>query len=140
MKVFFLFLAVALFSPAQAAEQSYHKRIKAIEYTRLAERSNEQLLMLANHYYRTRKLERCHQQLELLLDRDAENVEGWLLMGSLWRAWGQWQQALEAYDLAVAVDPGRAEIHLRRGQALEQLGQQDKADQAYAQYRAQSKH
>ncbi|WKD48529.1 tetratricopeptide repeat protein [Microbulbifer spongiae] len=139
MKRFVLFLALLLCLPAQAAEQNYHARIKAIERIRLHARSAGQLLALGDHYYRLGKLERAYQQLDLLLQHDRKNIEGWLLMGSLWRAWGQWAEALEAYDLALALAPQRADIHLRRGQAFEQLGRQDEADQAYARYRALDK-
>ncbi|MEX2964342.1 tetratricopeptide repeat protein [Microbulbifer sp. TYP-18] len=121
---------------ATAADKGHHARLKALERVHSSERTAAQQLELAQHYYRGRKLEQSYQQLDLFLQRQPSHTEGWLLMGDIWKEWGQWQQALEAYSQAAALSPDRADIHLRRGQAFENLGKQEEADQAYAQYTA----
>ncbi|WP_250463074.1 tetratricopeptide repeat protein [Microbulbifer litoralis] len=119
-----------------AAENSHHQRLQELENIHSTKRSAEQQLELAQHYYRERKLEQAYQQIDLFLQQEPRSADGWLMMGDIWREWEQWQEALESYDRAAKQSPKRAEIHLRRGQALSELGDEKEADKAYAQYRA----
>ncbi|MFA0813712.1 tetratricopeptide repeat protein [Microbulbifer epialgicus] len=134
MKAIAIIFGVLFSFNVVAADKKAHTRFKELEQIHSSERNAAQQLELAQYYYRARKLEKSYQQVDLHLQREPKSEEGWLLMGDIWKEWGQWQQALEAYDLAAELNSSRADIHLRRGQAFENLGQQDKADQAYAQY------
>ncbi|MEW5251354.1 tetratricopeptide repeat protein [Microbulbifer sp. 2201CG32-9] len=137
MKIHLLTGIIAALSPLalSAAENNHHQRLQELEKIRSTERSAEQRLELAQHYYRARKLEPAYQQADLFLQQKPRSVDGWLIIGDIWREWGQWQQALEAYDQAARLSPQRAGIYLRRGQALSELGDEKAADKAYAQYR-----
>jgi Flp pilus assembly protein TadD len=70
------------------------------------------------------------------LTRDANNVDALQLLGRIAARQQDWDAAVVQFRRAAFLDPANAAAQLDLGQALEQLGDRDGSDAAYAAYRA----
>lgn len=113
-------------------------RIAALERLAPEKRTDAQRLELARAHYQAARLDQASQLANQVLEADVDNVDAWVIKGDVWREKARWPQALSAYNRAARGAPNRADIELRRGQALMALGKTHEADAAFARYQSLS--
>jgi predicted Zn-dependent protease len=91
-------------------------------------------LVTAREYYMHGKLDEAEQQLRALAKNTPLSADGLVLASDILRERGDWAGAETALRAAIAAAPGRADLHLRLGQALQQQNQLDAADVEFARY------
>jgi len=121
-----------------AAAGESKSRVASLERIAPEKRTNPQRLELARAHYQAARLEQASKLANEVLESDVDNTEAWLIQGDIWREKERWQQALGAYNRAAKRTPNRADIELRRGQALMALGKTREADAAFARYQSLS--
>jgi len=62
-----------------------------------------------------------------ILQVSKSDPDNWLGLGNVYLGEGKTQEALRALDIAVKLDPGRADVHLARGRALAAAGDRKSA-------------
>jgi Tfp pilus assembly protein PilF len=129
--------ATALLCGAAMASES-KDRITVLERLAPEKRTNAQRLELARAHYQAARLDQASQLANQVLEADVDNVDAWVIRGDVWREKAHWSQALSAYSRAARGAPNRADIELRRGQALMALGKTREADAAFARYQSLS--
>ncbi len=120
---------------ANRTPQNYHLRLAALERIEPKKRSDAQRVELGRAYFKAERLDEAYAQASAALQDGSANADAWILQGDVLRERGKWRSALSAFDLAAKLAPRRADIELRRGQALQALGKTREADRAYARYR-----
>lgn len=95
--------------------------------------TTEQRLELARLYQRQGRWDAARAELDLIQANKA-GLEVLLLRADLAAQDGDWTLVRDLTQQVVAREPDHAEGHLRLGQALQELGEQSAADEAYSRY------
>jgi eukaryotic-like serine/threonine-protein kinase len=100
----------AMNASTEAAKQKFSQKAEAslAAARRLAPDSPETRLTEAHHYYRkwdSRSYGLARQKLDQVLAAQPNNAEAWLLLGELSRKVGPIEEALQAFQRAVQLDP-----------------------------------
>jgi tetratricopeptide (TPR) repeat protein len=72
-------------------------------------------------------LAQAEQEFLQVLQVAKNDPDNWLGIGEVYLREGKIQEALRALDVAVGLDPGRADLHMARGRALAALGDRKRA-------------
>ena len=81
--------------------------------------------------YRRQKFSQALEQAKILLDKEPENLDYRVNYANQCIAVGDYDPALEIYEDAIAIAPGRPDLHLVHGHALKTIGHVDRAIEAY---------
>lgn len=68
-----------------------------------------------------------------VLQVSKNDPDNWLGLGEVYLGEGKTQESLRAFDVAVGLDPGRADLHMARGRALAAAGDQNGAKSEFQQ-------
>jgi tetratricopeptide (TPR) repeat protein len=71
------------------------------------------------------------REVDLLLERDPHDYEGWVMRGNILAQKGQIQEAIAAYDRAMGIDPLDFRAYVQKGLALEVAGDLEGAKKEY---------
>ncbi len=76
---------------------------------------------LADSLYRLGKHEAALERYLAAVENDAEYLEAWNQIGCVYAEMNRWQEALQAYDEALAILPEFAETHLQKAETLRMM-------------------
>lgn len=76
---------------------------------------------LADSLYRLGKHEAALERYLAAVENDAEYLEAWNQIGCVYAEMNRWQEALQAYDEALAILPEFAETHLHKAETLRMM-------------------
>ena len=108
--------------------------IVQLEAKALHELSMVQRLELADAYVRQARVEEAESVLGTLARRGEPTTKERLVRGDIARHRGAWEEAEAQFRAAAADSDARADVYLRWGQALHELGRVVEADQVFARY------
>lgn len=91
-------------------------------------------LATAREYYAQGRLEDAERQLGTLAKHKSLDADGLVLAGDILRERGDWPRAEAAFRAAISAEPGRADLHLRLGQALQEQNKTAAADAEFSRY------
>ena len=78
-------------------------------------------------------LAQAEQEFLQVLQVSKNDPDNWLGLGEVYLREGKTQEALRVFDLAVGLDPGRADLHMARGRALAASGNRKDAQLEFQQ-------
>lgn len=84
-----------------------------------------------NVLHRRQKYEQALEQARILYDADRQNPAFVTLYANECAAVGQFDKAIDLYDVALSKVPDNAHVHMVKGHALKTIGRQDAAVDAY---------
>ncbi|HBN79289.1 MAG TPA: GlcNAc transferase, partial [Planctomycetaceae bacterium] len=76
---------------------------------------------LADALYRLGKPEAALERYLSAIEHDPEYLESWTQIGCLYTELRKFNQAIEAFDEAIAIHPAYAEAHLQKAETLYQM-------------------
>lgn len=78
-------------------------------------------------------LAQAEQEFLQVLQASKNDPDNWLGLGEVYLREGKTPEALRAFDVAVGLDPGRADLHMARGRALAASGNRKDAELEFQQ-------
>ena len=123
---------------ANVAFSRGHYRHAAVQYQKLLQSEPDNAayrMRLAESYEFSGDLRQAEDHAAKVLTSNRRNLEAVLLMGRIRGRQEDWISAKAYYEQAISIDKNNATSHLGLGQAFMQLGDEQSADSAFAEYR-----
>lgn len=114
--------------------EDIYQRMAVIERVPPAQRNNAQLVQLGRDYRSTGRLEDALAQAQAALAKQPDDSDALLLLGDLQFQRAEYARALATFNRVAQLRPGRAEVQLRRSQALSAMGKSREAEAANGLY------
>lgn len=86
---------------------------------------------LAQTYLESTRFAEAEEAIRHALTIDEASAAGWVILGTVLAHSLRPQEALAAYDRALAIDPGQLQVLLSKGHALKTLGRRAECETAY---------
>jgi type III secretion system low calcium response chaperone LcrH/SycD len=97
------------------------------EMIQLSKESMETLYFLAHTSYKQGKYEEAAGHFRLLTMADARSYRNWIGFGACMQMSKNYQKAIEAYEVAAALDPADPQLHIQAADCLFGLGKTKEA-------------
>ena len=101
----------------------------------LQEASDQAELNLLRSFLYGKRHDDAVKLMDVLDEEHQQDPEYLALQGDFYRQLGDWETAKSAFEQALVLDQSNASLHLRLGQALSELGDDEAADLEYAEYK-----
>jgi tetratricopeptide (TPR) repeat protein len=105
-----------------------------IDYAKVVELDDKNILALNNFSVALIRCDKQHEAKEIIQyihELDPDNFGGFINLGKIFQALGEYQQAVDSSMRAIQIDPNSSLAYLNLGTAIGALGQDESAKQAF---------
>ena len=113
------------------SEEHMHDLVEAFERNDGAYFDSEALEDLATHYFEIGDLEQALVVVDEQIDKQPYSSDAWMRRGILLNHLALHESALEAYGMALSINPVDPETIVYRGATLESMGREEEAVACY---------